>query len=155
MPIPIREESENEEESEKQLLMLFRLGTRIRRGASIFDQVVYVAKKALQTAEFRPGQRFPSVRALATELKIHRNTAHKVVKRLVEGGWLKTNPRCGTQVAKPPEARTRDQLTQEVEKLFVEAQRVGLDLADVVHAVEVRWTKIGRPNRSPRPFAHT
>ena len=64
------------EESEKQLLMLFRLAVRLRPGRSIFDQVVYVAKKALLSGEFRRGQLFPSVRALATELKIHRNTAH-------------------------------------------------------------------------------
>lgn len=132
------------EESEKQLLMLFRLAVRLRPGRSIFDQVVYVAKKALLSGEFRRGQLFPSVRALATELKIHRNTAHKVVKHLMEEGWLKTRPRIGTEVAKLPAARAGDLLKQEVEQLFVKAQRMGLDLAEVVHAVEARWVKIGR-----------
>ena len=48
-------------------------------GQSIFDQVVFAAVKAFISGEFQPGQAFPSVRALAAELKIHPNTAHKVV----------------------------------------------------------------------------
>ena len=35
-------------------------------------------------------------------------------------------------------------LQQEVEQLVVEAKRVGLDLADVVQAVEAQWTRLER-----------
>jgi DNA-binding transcriptional regulator YhcF (GntR family) len=55
---------------------------RMRPGESIFDQVVYAAKKAFISGEFQTGQPFPSVRTLAAELKIHPNTAHKVVQYL-------------------------------------------------------------------------
>ena len=87
-------------ESCKQLLLLFRLTVRHRPGRSIFDQVVDVAKDALLSGHFRRGHPFPSVRALAAELEIHRNTAHKVVKHLINRGWLKTRPGMGTEVAK-------------------------------------------------------
>jgi len=140
---PIVEQVEEVEESDKQLLMLFRLSLRLRPGRSIFDQVVYVAKKALRSGVFQRGQLFPSVRALATELKIHRNTAHKVVKHLREGGWLKTRPRIGIEVATLPDSRAGDRLKQEIEQLIVAAQRGGLDLAEMVHAVEAQWAKIG------------
>src|SRR4051794_35838301 len=103
----------------------------LRPGQSIFDQVVYAAKKAFVSGEYQPGQAFPSVRALAAELKIHPNTAHKVVQHLIQERWLEMRPGIGTVVAEPPEARPGDKqrlLDQEVEQLVVEAKRVGLSL---------------------------
>jgi DNA-binding transcriptional regulator YhcF (GntR family) len=87
---------------------LFRFS--LRRGQSIFDQVVFAATKAFLSGEFRPGQAFPSVRTLAAEFKIHPNTAHKV-------------------------------------QLVVEAMRVGVDLAEVLEAVETQWARIEKPWR--------
>ena len=131
-------EDEDWEQQLTRLLMRIRLKVRLRRGWSIFDEVVYGAKTALLSGEFRPGEFFPSVRDLAKELKIHRNTAHQIVKYLTETGWLETCPRCLTEIAKVRGARAGKRLTQRVDQLFVEAQRLGWDLAEVVHAVEQR-----------------
>ena len=60
----------------------------LRPGQSIFEQVVFAAVKAFISGEFQPGQPFPSVRALAADLKIHPNTAHKVVQYLIQERWL-------------------------------------------------------------------
>jgi GntR family transcriptional regulator len=122
----------------------------MRPGESIFDQVVYAAKKAFISGEFQPGQPFPSVRTLAAELKIHPNTAHKAVQYLIQERWLEARPGIGTVVAEPPEARAGDRqklLRQEVEQLVVEAKRVGLDLRDVVRAVEAQWAKLQSTER--------
>lgn len=123
---------------------------RMRPGESIFDQVVYAAKKAFISGEFQPGQPFPSVRTLAAELKIHPNTAHKAVQYLIQERWLKARPGIGTVVAETPEARAGDRqklLKQEVEQLVVEAKRVGLDLRDVIQAVEAQWAKLQSAER--------
>jgi GntR family transcriptional regulator len=57
-------------------------------GASLYEQVVYAAKKALVSGQLRPGDAFPSVRTLSAELKINPNTAHKVITQLLnEGGY--------------------------------------------------------------------
>jgi GntR family transcriptional regulator len=117
----------------------------LRPGESIFDQVVYAAKKAFISGEFQPGQPFPSVRALAAELKIHPNTAHKVIQYLIQERWLEVRQGIGTVVAKPPEARSGDRkklLQHEVEQLVVEAKRVGLGLEAVLEAIESHWAKI-------------
>jgi len=93
-------------------------------------------------------QAFPSVRALAAEFKIHPNTAHKVVQHLIQERWLEVRPGIGTVVAEPPEARAGDRkrlLRQEVEQLVVEAKRVGLELGEVVEAVEAQWAKLEKP----------
>ena len=105
----------------------FRLS--LRSGESIFDQLVFAAKKAFVSGELRAGQSFPSVRALAAEFKIHPNTAHKVVQYLVQEGWLEVRPGIGTVVAEIPEPRSGDRkrlLGREVEQLVVEAKRVDL-----------------------------
>ena len=125
---------------------LFRFA--LRPGQSIFDQVVFAATKAFLSGEFRPGQAFPSVRTLAADLRIHPNTAHKVVQHLIQERWLEVRPGIGTVVAETPEARASDRkrlLRQEVEQLVVEAMRVGVGLTEVLEAVEAQWAKIERP----------
>lgn len=119
----------------------------LRPGEPIFDQVVYAAKKAFISGEFQAGQAFPSVRALAADLKIHPNTAHKAVQHLIQEGFLEARPGIGTVVADLPSARAADRkrlLNQEVEQLVVEAKRVGLELPEVVEAVETQWAKLER-----------
>jgi GntR family transcriptional regulator len=117
----------------------------LRPGQSIFDQVVFAAKKAFISGEFQAGQPFPSVRALAADLKIHPNTAHKVVQHLIQERFLEVRPGIGTVVADLPAARAGDRkrlLQGEIEHLVVEAKRVGLDLPDVVQAVETQWARL-------------
>ena len=114
----------------------------LRPGQPIFEQVVFTAKKAFISGEYKPGQSFPSVRALAAELKIHPNTAHKVVQHLIQERWLEVRPGIGTLVAEPPKARSGDRqklLKDEVDRLVVEATRVGADLDDVIDAIKSGW----------------
>jgi GntR family transcriptional regulator len=125
---------------------LFRL--TLRPGQSIFYQVVFAAKKAFLGGEFQPGQAFPSVRTMAAELKIHPNTAHKVVQHLIQERWLEVRPGIGTVVAETPEPRSGDKkrlLQQEVEQLVVEAMRVGVDIDDVMQAIETQWARLEKP----------
>ena len=117
-------------------------------GESIFDQVVYAAKRAFISGEYLPGQPFPSVRSLAAGLRIHPNTAHKVVQHLIQERLLESKPGVGTVVAPLPEPRAGDKkrlLHQEVEQLVVEAKRLGAELPEVQDAVSTQWAKLERP----------
>ena len=108
----------------------------------IVDQVVFAATKALVSGELKSGEAFPSVRTLAADLKIHPNTAHRVVQHLIREGLLENHPGIGTIVASKPQARPGDRqrlLKNEVEQLVVEAKRVGLDLEGLQSAIEARW----------------
>ncbi|MBV8895314.1 MAG: GntR family transcriptional regulator [Acidobacteriaceae bacterium] len=126
-------------------MTLFRL--QLGSGQSIFEQVVFAAKKAFISGEFQPGQPFPSVRSMATELKIHPNTAHKVIQHLIQEGYLKVHPGIGTIVAEIPEPRPAEKkrlLREEIERLVVEAKRLGLELQQVTQAVEAHWARLDR-----------
>ena len=114
-------------------------------GESIFDQVVFAAIKSILAGELKAGEAFPSVRTLALELKIHPNTAHKVVQHLIQERWLMAQPGVGTVVAPAPKARAGDRkrlLGDEVEKLVVEAIRVGAGLSEVQQAVADTWSDL-------------
>jgi GntR family transcriptional regulator len=111
-------------------------------GSSIFDQVVFAATRAILSGALQPGQAFPSGRSLAADLKIHPNTAHKVIQYLIQERWLEARPGIGTVVLEPPQARPGDRerlLNGEVDKLVVEAARVGVDLSEVIDAIKARW----------------
>jgi GntR family transcriptional regulator len=126
------------------------LNLTLQPGQSIFDQVVFAARKAFVSGEYRPGQAFPSVRMLAAELKIHPNTAHKIIQHLIQERWLETHPGIGTVVAPPPQALPGDRkrlLQGEVEQLVVEGKRVGASLEDVVEAIEAQWAKLEKGKR--------
>ena len=68
-------------------------------GSSLYEQVVFAAKKAVVSGQLRPGDGFPSVRTLSAELKINPNTAHKVITQLLNEGLLELRPGMGTVVA--------------------------------------------------------
>ena len=126
----------------------------LKPGQSLFDQVVYAATKAFVSGEFQPGQTFPSVRSLAADLKIHPNTAHKVVQHLIAEGWLEARPGIGTVVASPPAARETEKtalLNEEVEQLVVAAMRLGLTRAEVVKAIDELWNRLTEEHGASRP----
>ncbi len=125
----------------------------LQPGQSIFDQVVFAAVKAFISGEFQPGQAFPSVRVLAADLKIHPNTAHKVVQYLIQERWLEARPGIGTVVAERPEVRASDRkrlLQQEVEQLVVEAKRVGVELHDLIETIEAQWKALDQALEAKR-----
>jgi GntR family transcriptional regulator len=131
-------------------------GLTLQPGQSIFDQVVFAATKAFVSGQFQPGQPFPSVRALASELKIHPNTAHKVIQHLIQERWLDVQPGIGTVVAARPAPRAGDRhrlLQHEVEQLVVEALRVGVQLEDVVDAIETRWARLSGARSTAREIS--
>lgn len=118
---------------------------KLNASQSIFDQVVYASTKAILGGALKPGEPFPSVRTLAADLKIHPNTAHKVIQHLIQERWLIASPGRGTTVATPPKARSGDRqrlLSQEIEQLVVEARRVGANLDEVVESIEEQWKSL-------------
>jgi GntR family transcriptional regulator len=114
-------------------------------GASLYEQVVYAAKKAMISGQLRPGDPFPSVRTLSAALKINPNTAHKVVTQLLNDGLLVVMAGTGTVVAQPHPSSAAERshlLEKEVEQLAVEAKRLGMTLDEMTAALAAHWQRL-------------
>ena len=126
------------------LLIPFRV--HFRPGVSLYEQVVYAAKKAIISGQLRPNEPFPSVRALSKELKINPNTAHKVVTHLLAAGLLEARTGIGTVVAELPGASNAERtqlLGYEIEQVVVEAKKLGIGLQEMVESIAAHWQRLG------------
>jgi GntR family transcriptional regulator len=114
----------------------------IQAGVPISDQIVYAAKRAIIAGHMRPGDAFPSVRALSKDLRINPNTAHKAVTELINAGLLEMHPGIGTIVATPPDSSPRERtrlLARQIEELVVEACRLGVDQEELLRSIAKQY----------------
>jgi len=112
---------------------------------SLYEQVIYAAKKAIISGKLKGGDPFPSVRALSAGLKINQNTAHKVIGHLVSQGVLEVRSGVGTVVAGrlgTSAAERSNLLKKELEQLAVEAKKLGLGLEQVTAALARHWRRL-------------
>lgn len=125
----------------------------VRPGEPIVDQVVYAVTRAVVSGQLRPGDRFPSVRALSQELKVNPNTAQRIVALLVEARLLVVEPGIGTVVTSQATgrgsggaaARRVDVAALDerlAEPLVVEGRRLGLGLSELLEMVRTRWKRL-------------
>ncbi|HEY0968215.1 MAG TPA: GntR family transcriptional regulator [Opitutaceae bacterium] len=118
----------------------------LKPGLPIAEQILFAVKKAVVGGQLKPGERFPSVRVLSQELRINPNTAHKVIAALVAEGVLITTPAVGSVVAEREAGGRRERaelLGAELERLTVEAKKLGLTLDDVQAGLAAHWKKLG------------
>jgi GntR family transcriptional regulator len=115
---------------------------KFQYGSPIYEQVVYAVKKAIVSGQLKPGDRFPSVREIAKELRINPNTAQKVVAHLAREEMLEIKPGIGSVVSELSTATKaqRDRiLNNEVEKLVVESKRLSITKKEVMDAINRNW----------------
>lgn len=125
-----------------------------RPGQSVYQQAVYAAKKSVVSGQLRPGDPFPSVRALSQGLKINPNTAHKVVAELTRQGLLEVRPGLGTAVAEMPQVSPQQRtalLKDEVEQLVVEAKHLNVGLDELVEALIKHWKRLSQNSPVTKP----
>ena len=105
------------------------------------------------SGQIRPGDAFPSVRALSKALRINPNAAHKVVTHLINQGLLEVRPGLGTMVADPPVSSSAERgnlLERELEQLVVEAKKLGLELNEVNEGIAKHWRRLDGTNKAVR-----
>lgn len=119
----------------------------LKAGLPITEQVLFAVKRAVVAGQLKAGDTFPSVRVLSQELRINPNTAHKIVAALVAEGVLVTTPAVGSVVAAsvPADRVAKAELMGgELERVVVEAKKLGLSLDEVQAALGQHWRKLGR-----------
>lgn len=122
---------------------------QFKPGPRSYDQIVYAVKKAIISGVLKPGDAFPSVRVMSQELGINPNTAQKVVAALTEEKLLTVKPGIGSLLAEGAPASHEERkvlLGPDLERVVVEAQKLRLDCAELIRAVEEHWARLkGKP----------
>ena len=126
----------------KSSFLPFRI--ELKPGEPISDQVVYAAQKAIISGLLRPGSKFPSIRAISQDLRIHPNTTQKAVTVLVDEGFLEVHPGIGTVVAKtmPASGLSIEAIESEAERLILHAKRMRIKLDDLKRIMDGQWKKL-------------
>ena len=125
----------------------FRL--ELQPGVPIHEQVAFAARKAIISGKLRPGDSFPSVRTLGKAMKIHANTAQKVIAQLTAEGLLEVRPGIGTVVLAPSPCTRAERsrlLGRELEQLVVESLKLGLTLDELQSAAAAHWRRLAPEN---------
>jgi GntR family transcriptional regulator len=117
----------------------------------LYAQLDRGIRAAIAAGRLKPGDRLPTVRQLAVELRINANTVAKVYAELERAGVLATQRGVGTFVRDYPTplglATRRDrerELKPLVDRLLADASAVGISLHDIVRyleAIEARQTR--------------
>jgi GntR family transcriptional regulator len=118
----------------------------IRPGLPVSEQILFAVRKSVVAGQMKPGDKFPSVRVLSQELRINPNTAHKVIAALVADGVLITTPAVGSIVAGPAAGGPRERaelLGSELERVVVDAKKLGLSLDEVQAGLSAQWRRLG------------
>ena len=109
-----------------------------RAGIPVYEQVLYAARKAIISGDLKPGDLFPSVRALSAEYKINPNTVQKAMVALRAEGLIESLPGIGNRVAEVPEASAMERralaMVKEGEALILASQAPGFAGLHVEHA---------------------
>jgi GntR family transcriptional regulator len=117
-------------------------------GASVRDQLVTQLELRILDGSLAPGQRLPSVRALARRLKVHANTVSAAYQDLEGAGHVRLRKGSGVFVRDagarvPEDARGLDEIIRLTLHL---AMRKGFAAAEIRAAVE-RWLHASPPDR--------
>jgi GntR family transcriptional regulator len=117
-------------------------------GVAIRDQLVTQLELRILDGTLKPGQRLPSVRALARRLKVHANTVSAAYQDLKHAGHVRLQRGSGVFVRDagswdPEDARGLDEMIRLTLHL---ALRKGWSAAEIRKAVE-RWLAAAPPDR--------
>lgn len=90
----------------------------------VYRQIMDTIRGAVLAGEFQPGDKFPSVRELATEAMVNPNTMQRALQELERTGLLVTDGTNGRHVTQNPDvieaarARRLEELTRECIQRF-------------------------------------
>lgn len=121
--------------------MLIRLN--FKSGKPAYLQIVEQVKYAAATGELRPGDPLPSIRLLAEELRVNRNTVAKAYTQLEHEGVVETQRGKGVYVSdnhSPLGKETRSKILSEaVDVTIVQALQFQVGRRDLLDLVDRRF----------------
>lgn len=121
---------------EKQLTLLLDF----RSGLPIYTQIVNQIQSQLANGILKPGDQLPTVRALASELRVNFNTVARAYRILDEARIISTQQGRGTFITEIPPPEVTEKLRQEslselTQRFIGEAFRLGFSEREVSQMV--------------------
>ena len=109
-------------------------------GAPIYRQIIQQIEYAILSGRMRPGDRLPTIRSLAVELKTNPNTIARAYGELEIRGILATQVGSGTYIADKKPVVEDDSLNRKIREVlsrFVQEMRdLGVEKRELVRLVE-------------------
>jgi GntR family transcriptional regulator len=126
-----------------------RIRVETSSGMPITRQIAAQIRAQCASGTLQPGQRLPSVRALAAELAVNQNTILRVYERLTAEGLLERRHGDGTFVAdRAPSGQMRAQrqlLRQEVARVAELARTLGIEPEELLELLRETLDKGPKP----------
>jgi GntR family transcriptional regulator len=117
-----------------------------RSGIPIYLQVVDRIKEMIAGGRIKPGDQLPTVRALATELRVNFNTVARAYRILDEARIISTQQGRGTYILEMPppettEAIRRTTLETLTERYLADATRLGFSPEEIIKELQLHQAK--------------
>lgn len=120
--------------------MLFQVN--FKSGLPVYLQIVEQIKAAAASGALRDGESLPSIRPLAEDLRVNRNTIAKAYAELETQGVIETIPGKGCflkHTASPYRVEVRrEKLTASIDALVVEAHHLQVSEPDLLRLLQER-----------------
>jgi GntR family transcriptional regulator len=120
-----------------------RFELNFKSGKPVYLQVVDQVKSAAASGAVRPGEPLPSIRPLAEDLRINRNTIAKAYAELESQGVIETiaGKGCFVRANQSPlkKAARVELLTREIDEAVIEAHHLQVDKAEFLRLAEDRF----------------
>jgi GntR family transcriptional regulator len=122
-----------------------------KSGTPVYLQLVEQIRHAAASGGLRTGEPLPSIRPLAEELRVNRNTVAKAYAELESQGVIETVPGKGCflkAVGSPLTKSARnDLLIQEIDRAIVAAHHLQIGDADLLALVKKRLDAFEKKNK--------
>lgn len=117
----------------------------LRSDIPIYLQLVEQVRQLVASGGLKPGDQLPTVRALASDLRINFNTVSRAYRLLDEAGIISTQQGRGTYILEmpPPEIseRLRRESLEAITRNYLEqAQKLGFSIDQIISQINLHQT---------------
>ena len=120
-----------------------RFQINFKSGKPVYLQLVDQVKTAAASGVVQPGEPLPSIRLLAEELRVNRNTIAKAYAELEHQGVIETSAGKGSFISANNSPLKKDVrrklLAQAIDDAVVQAHHLQIDRADFLRLAEERF----------------
>ncbi len=130
-----------------------RIKIDFRSGIPIYVQIMDQIKNLIANGELQPEDQLPTVRQLASDLRVNFNTIARAYRLLDEAGLISTQHGRGTYILAPPDEQITQRVRQEAmqgltRRYLANAAHLGYspdELTQIFEQYILSWKERGQP----------